>query len=155
MDLNSYSKELIENGVVVLRSFYNDREMSMIKKAINSAIDKPSPFKSFTDKSVAIEKQIHLEDGKPMLFGEESLKGLTINKDYSALEIVNLKKNPEDMKYDAISMMEKNQPKAAISLFNKILKQNPEDKDVLLNKGLSLNKIRKAFINFFPHKLKY
>ena len=28
------------------------------------------------------------------------------------------KKNPEDMKYDAISMMEKNQPKAAISLFN-------------------------------------
>ena len=33
------------------------------------------------------------------------------------------KKNPEDMKYDAISMMEKNQPKAAISLFNKILKQ--------------------------------
>ena len=32
-----------------------------------------------------------------MLFGEESLKGLTINKDYSALEIVNLKKNPEEM----------------------------------------------------------
>ena len=51
MDLKSYSKELIENGVVVLRSFYNDREMSMIKKAINSAIDKPSPFKSFTDNS--------------------------------------------------------------------------------------------------------
>ena len=53
------------------------------------------------------------------------------------------KKNPEDMKYDAISMMEKNQPKAAISLFNKILKQNPEDIDVLLNKGIALNKIRK------------
>ena len=52
------------------------------------------------------------------------------------------KKNPEDMKYDAISMMEKNQPKAAISLFNKILKQNPEDIDVLLNKGIALNKIR-------------
>ena len=47
------------------------------------------------------------------------------------------------MKYDAMSMMEKNQPKAAISLFNKILKQNPKDTDVLLNKGIALNKIRK------------
>lgn len=51
MDIKSCSKELIENGVVVLRSFYNDHEMSMIKKAINSAVDKPSPFKSFTENS--------------------------------------------------------------------------------------------------------
>ena len=53
------------------------------------------------------------------------------------------KKNPEDLKYDAMSMMEKNQPKAAISLFNKILKENDSDSDALLNKGLALNQIRK------------
>ncbi len=37
------------------------------------------------------------------------------------------KENPEDMKHDAMSMMERNQPKAAVSLFNKILKQNATD----------------------------
>ena len=49
MDLKSCSKELMENGVVVLRSFYDDGEMNMIKRAIDSAVDKPSPFKSFTE----------------------------------------------------------------------------------------------------------
>tara|TARA_B110000196_G_scaffold51302_1_gene42123 strand:- start:1231 stop:2043 length:813 start_codon:yes stop_codon:yes gene_type:complete len=70
---------------------------SLVEIYQNCIVYNDDVFKSFTDKSVAIEKQIHLEDGKPMLFGEESLKGLTINKDYSALEIVNLKKNPEEM----------------------------------------------------------
>ena len=53
------------------------------------------------------------------------------------------KKNPEDLRYEAMAMMEKNQPKAAISLFNKILKQNDSDSDALLNKGLALNQIKK------------
>ena len=39
------------------------------------------------------------------------------------------KENPEDMKHNAMSMMERNQPKAAVSLFNKILKQNATDTD--------------------------
>jgi len=33
------------------------------------------------------------------------------------------KENLEDIRYNAMSMMERNQPKAAVSLFNKILKQ--------------------------------
>jgi len=37
------------------------------------------------------------------------------------------KENPEDLMYNAMSMMEKNQPKVAISLFNKILKQDSEN----------------------------
>ena len=53
------------------------------------------------------------------------------------------KENPEDMKHNAMSMMERNQPKAAVSLFNKILKQNETDTEVLLNKGLALNQMRK------------
>ena len=56
------------------------------------------------------------------------------------------KKNPEDLRYEAMAMMEKNQPKAAISLFNKILKQNDSDSDALLNKGLALNQIKKLRI---------
>ena len=53
------------------------------------------------------------------------------------------KENLEDIRYNAMSMMEKNQPKAAISLFNKILKQNASDIDALLNKGLALNQVKK------------
>ena len=53
------------------------------------------------------------------------------------------KEKPEDIKYNAMSMMEKNQPKAAVSLFNKVLKQNPSDVEALFNKGLALNQIKK------------
>ncbi len=53
------------------------------------------------------------------------------------------KENLEDLKYNAMSMMERNQPKAAISLFNKILKKKSSDTEALLNKGLALNKIKK------------
>ena len=34
------------------------------------------------------------------------------------------KEKPEDLMYNGMSLMEKNQPKGAISLFNKVLKQN-------------------------------
>ena len=53
------------------------------------------------------------------------------------------KEKPEDIMYNAMDMLEKNQPKAAISLFNKVLKQEPKNIEALLNKGLALNQIRK------------
>jgi len=53
------------------------------------------------------------------------------------------KVNPEDLMYNAMSMMEKNQPKVAISLFNKILKQDSENVSALFNKGLALNQRKK------------
>ena len=53
------------------------------------------------------------------------------------------KENPEDLMYNAMSMMEKNQPKPAISLFDKILKQDPKNISALINKGLALNQRKK------------
>ncbi len=50
------------------------------------------------------------------------------------------KKNPEDMKYDAMAMMEKNQPKAAISLFNKILKKEIDFIDIFFNAAVEVVK---------------
>jgi hypothetical protein len=35
------------------------------------------------------------------------------------------KEDPEDLMYQAMSLMERNQPKGAISLFSKIIKQDP------------------------------
>ena len=66
---------------------------SLVEIYQNCIVYNDDVFKSFTDKSVAIEKQIHLEDGKPMLFGKDNSKGLAINSNYSALEIVDLSKN--------------------------------------------------------------
>ena len=53
------------------------------------------------------------------------------------------KEKPEDIKYNAMSMMGKNQPKAAVSLFNKVLKQNPSDIEALFNKGISIKSNKK------------
>ena len=53
------------------------------------------------------------------------------------------KEKPEDLMYNAMALMQKNQPKGAISLFNKILKQEPENTEALYNKGLALNQIKK------------
>lgn len=49
MDLTRDAHELKENGVVVLRSFYDDQDMAIISNAINGAMAKPSPFKSYND----------------------------------------------------------------------------------------------------------
>src|SRR3972149_3315794 len=52
-------------------------------------------------------------------------------------------KEPEDVIYQAMSFLEKNQPKAAIVLFNQALKADPKNIEALYNKGLALNQIRK------------
>ena len=52
------------------------------------------------------------------------------------------KENPEDMIHHAMSIMGK-QPKAAISLFDKILKQDSKNTLALFNKGLALNQRKK------------
>ena len=52
-------------------------------------------------------------------------------------------KDPEDVIYQAMSFLEKKQPKAAISLFNQALKADPKNIQALYNKGLAQNQIRK------------
>ena len=47
------------------------------------------------------------------------------------------KEKTEDLLYQAMSFMEKNQPKAAIPIFKKITKQDPKNIDALYNHGLA------------------
>lgn len=70
---------------------------SLVEIYQNCIVYNDDVFKSFTDKSVASEKQIHLEHGQPMLFGENNKKGLAINKDYSSLEIIDLEQNEKEI----------------------------------------------------------
>ena len=87
----------IKQLVPTLREAQKHIGASLVEIYQNCIVYNDDVFKSFTDKSVAIEKQIHLEDGKPMLFGQDNLKGLAINKNYSALEIIDLDKNPNNI----------------------------------------------------------
>jgi len=52
-------------------------------------------------------------------------------------------KNSEDLLYQGVSFLGKNQPKAAIALFNQALKADPKNTSALYNKGQALNQIRK------------
>ncbi len=50
-------------------------------------------FASFTDKSVAADMQIHVEHGKPLIFGKDQNKGLRLNTKTLKLEIVVIGEN--------------------------------------------------------------
>ena len=53
------------------------------------------------------------------------------------------KEKTEDLLYQAMSFMEKREPKSAISFFKKIIKQDPKNIDALYNQGIALNQLRK------------
>jgi 2-oxoglutarate/2-oxoacid ferredoxin oxidoreductase subunit beta len=50
-------------------------------------------FAHITDKKVAADAQILVEDGKPLLFGKDKSKGLRLNVKTLALEMVTLGEN--------------------------------------------------------------
>ncbi len=53
------------------------------------------------------------------------------------------KEKTEDLFYKAMFFMEKRQPKAAIPLFKKIVKQDPKNIAAIYNQGLALNQLKK------------
>jgi len=57
------------------------------------------------------------------------------------------KEKTEDLLYQAMSFMEKRQPKAAIQLFKKITKQDPKNTTALYNQGLALNQLKNNVLN--------
>ena len=52
-------------------------------------------------------------------------------------------KNPEDLINSAMALMQRKQPKAALSLFKKSLKNDPENVIALYNQGLAFNQLKK------------
>jgi 2-oxoglutarate ferredoxin oxidoreductase subunit beta len=54
-------------------------------------------FKAFTAKERAVDNQIHVRHGEPLLFGEGNLKGLHFNPKSMALEVVDARERPDDV----------------------------------------------------------
>ncbi len=53
------------------------------------------------------------------------------------------KEKTEDLLDQAMSFMEKKQPKAAIAIFKKITRQDPKNIEGLYNHGIALNQLKK------------
>ena len=53
------------------------------------------------------------------------------------------KEDPEDLMYQAMAFLEKNQPKAAATLFKKVTKVEPDNVNAWYNQGLALNQLKK------------
>ena len=64
---------------------------SLIEVLQNCPIFNDGCYKNITDKAVRADKQIHLEHGKPMIFGKERNKGLVLNG--LKLEVVTIGEN--------------------------------------------------------------
>tara|TARA_B100000686_G_scaffold54455_1_gene58692 strand:- start:38175 stop:39182 length:1008 start_codon:yes stop_codon:yes gene_type:complete len=69
---------------------------SLVEIYQNCIVYNDDVFNSFTEKSSSADRQIHLEDKKPMLFGTEKNKGLALSSDNSKLELIDLKINKKD-----------------------------------------------------------
>jgi 2-oxoglutarate ferredoxin oxidoreductase subunit beta len=54
-------------------------------------------FAAFTERKNAAETQLHLKHGEPMLFGENSGKGIRFNPETYALEVIDATRSPGDV----------------------------------------------------------
>jgi 2-oxoglutarate ferredoxin oxidoreductase subunit beta len=54
-------------------------------------------FASFTERKNAAQTQLHVKHGEPMLFGENSDKGIRFNSDSYALEVIDATESPDDV----------------------------------------------------------
>jgi 2-oxoglutarate ferredoxin oxidoreductase subunit beta len=75
---------------VVLKRAYEHKGASFVEIFQNCIVYNDGVFEHFTEKGVQADMQIHVEHGKPLIFGAESNKGLRIQKGLVWLEIVTI-----------------------------------------------------------------
>jgi 2-oxoglutarate ferredoxin oxidoreductase subunit beta len=78
---------------VVLKRAHTHRGASFVEIMQNCIVYNDGAFSHFTDKSVAIDNQIHVEHGAPLLFGAEANRGLHMKDAEMALEVVTVGEN--------------------------------------------------------------
>jgi 2-oxoglutarate ferredoxin oxidoreductase subunit beta len=75
---------------VVLKRAYEHKGASFVEIFQNCIVYNDGVFEHFTEKGVQADMQIHVEHGKPLIFGAESNKGLRIQKGLVWLEVVTI-----------------------------------------------------------------
>jgi 2-oxoglutarate ferredoxin oxidoreductase subunit beta len=76
--------------VGVLKRAYQHHGTSFTEIFQNCIVFNDGAFADFTDKSVAAERQIHVEHGVPLVFGADREKGLRLKPGTLKLEVVSL-----------------------------------------------------------------
>ncbi|MFQ5955222.1 MAG: 2-oxoacid:ferredoxin oxidoreductase subunit beta [Kiloniellales bacterium] len=74
----------------VLKRAHAHRGTSFVEIFQNCIVYNDAVFSDFTDKAVATDAQIHVEHGKPLVFGEKRDKGLRVRPGSLHLEVVRL-----------------------------------------------------------------
>jgi 2-oxoglutarate ferredoxin oxidoreductase subunit beta len=75
---------------VVLKRGYEHKGASFIEIFQNCIVYNDGAYASFTEKDVAADNQLHLEHGKPMVFGKAKDRGIRIKPGTLDLEVVRL-----------------------------------------------------------------
>ncbi|MDH3738147.1 MAG: 2-oxoacid:ferredoxin oxidoreductase subunit beta [Alphaproteobacteria bacterium] len=75
---------------VVLKRAYENKGASFVEIFQNCIVYNDAVFSHFTEKKVASDMQIHVEHGKPLIFGSESNKGLRMKTGLLELEVVTI-----------------------------------------------------------------
>jgi 2-oxoglutarate ferredoxin oxidoreductase subunit beta len=75
---------------VVLKRAYENKGASFVEIFQNCLVYNDGVFRHFTEKSTQADMQIHVEHGKPLIFGADSNKGLRIKKDVMWLEVITI-----------------------------------------------------------------
>jgi 2-oxoglutarate ferredoxin oxidoreductase subunit beta len=79
--------------IPTMKRAHAHRGTSFVEILQNCIVYNPDIFADVTDKKVAGDAQIHLEHGKPLLFGKESDKGLVLDVASLSLKAVTLGEN--------------------------------------------------------------
>jgi 2-oxoglutarate ferredoxin oxidoreductase subunit beta len=75
---------------VVLQRAYENKGASFVEIFQNCIVYNDGVFKHFTEKGAQADMQIHVEHGKPLIFGAESSKGLRMKQGLLELEVVTI-----------------------------------------------------------------
>ena len=79
--------------VEVLMRAHAHRGASFVEVFQNCVVYNDGVFDHFTEKSVAPDQQLHVEHGKPLLFGTDKSRGLRLKPGSLALEVVTVGEN--------------------------------------------------------------
>jgi len=74
--------------VEVLKRAHANRGASFVEVFQNCLVFNDGVFDEFTDRKVADERQVHVQHGKPLLYGKDRQKGLRLNTESLTLESV-------------------------------------------------------------------
>jgi 2-oxoglutarate ferredoxin oxidoreductase subunit beta len=79
--------------VEVLKRAHAHRGASFVEIFQNCVVYNDGVFNDFTEKAVAAEMQLHVQHGKPLLFGKEKQRGIRLDPARLRLELVTLGEN--------------------------------------------------------------